>query len=102
MISLNQIAKDIILLTLQSADWQSDTVMSDVTNSMIEKLNTVLNDMGTVAVIQCNELNNNELMDGLLNVSVMLVSMNDLSTDTIYAHARYGIDSVDVTIDGDW
>ena len=105
----NKIVKDIIEFSLQHMDW--DCVDSDpkvclacVEDLLTEKINTVICDTGMLAVVQCNDRNNNEEMagNGEMVIGVLLVDTNDLTTDRLTVNARIESGTVTVSFKVDW
>jgi hypothetical protein len=105
----NKIVKDIIEFALQCMDW--DCMDSDpkiclkcVEDLLTEKINIVICDTGVLAVIQCNDRNNNEEMagNGELVIGVLLVDTNDLTTDHLTANARIESGIVTVSFEVNW
>ena len=98
------IVKDIIEFTLQNVDFTDENCMNCIKDLLGGKINTVIYDVGVVAVVQCNDQNNTEEMasNGELIVDVLLIDTADLTTDKIRAHAVTDLGVVTVSFEEQW
>ena len=104
-----KIVNRIVEFVMRTIDWElliedSDCFLAGISIVLDRDINTVVNDAGIAAVVQCNGNNNvqSALDAGEIHIGIMLVDSENLTTETIRATAKIDIGVVTVTFEENW